>query len=140
MYHIPTQIRMKKVKNNSRTLSAQLPHDPKRSKSIESWKVILGISVVVFSLSFTVILVGLLHTTYSLYQHEVSEKNSAIRNLNYWQRVVEDHPHFPAAYYEAAVYAARLEEREKAKELLQKALTIDPNFFEAEALAKELEK
>lgn len=129
---------MKKVKNNSRTLPAILPQEAESKLSL-SWKTVTGMSILLFSFSFTLILIGLMLNTYELYKQEVAEKDSVVKNLNYWNGVVQKYPHFPAAYYEAAVYAARLEEREQAKDLLKKALMIDPNFFEAEALAKELE-
>ncbi|HRN96502.1 MAG TPA: hypothetical protein PLD54_03600 [Candidatus Levybacteria bacterium] len=117
---------MKKA-TNSRILPARLPQ-------------ILGGSALIVTLSLTVALSMLLTNVYSLYQQEIAEKNSVTEKYTYWQGIIEQYPHFPAAYYEAAVYAAQLENIQQAKSFLQKALVIDPNFFEAETLAKELEE
>ncbi len=125
MYHIPIKLCMKK--NNYRRFPDRLPQ-------------ILGIGSLVLSVSFTFALGVLLFNLFTVYKQEVVYKDSAHKNLVYWQDIVEKHPHFPIAYYEVALYSAQLENKEKAIESLQKALLIDPNFFQAEIFAKELEK
>ena len=93
----------------------------------------------IFLVSFTATLGILLNQTYQKYQSELVVRQQVKEKLIYWESVISQHPQFPVAYYEAAVYATRLSEHEKAKDFIEKALFIDPNFFEAEVLAKELE-
>ena len=125
MYHIPSKLRMKK--NNYRRFPDSLPQA-------------FGIGSLVLSLSFTVALGVLLFNLVTVYKQGIMYKDSAHKELAYWQNIVKKYPHFPAAYYEVALYSAQLENKEKARESLQKALLIDPNFFQAEVLANELEK
>lgn len=62
----------------------------------------------------------------------------AISSLSYWEEIVEKHPNFPDGYYNAALYAAMLGEREKATELLERALVLDPTFNDAKKLEEEI--
>lgn len=61
-----------------------------------------------------------------------------MRNLATWERVVEKHPTYPQAYYEAALHAARLNDTEKANEYVSKALLLNSNYEPAKQLQDTL--
>ena len=128
---------MKEVKY-SRSIRALLPQSALKHE--QQIKHALGIFICVFLLSFTLTLSSLLFNTFSEYRSTTASKNEAETKLSYWESIILSHPQFPAAYYEAAVYAIQLNKIEKAQSFLEKALQVDPNFFEAETLAKEIEK
>lgn len=117
----------------SRKFPALFPHWLRGKQGI-------GLLIVLFLGMTSLILGVLLLKTYQAYSGEKSEIDSRFQKLVYWEDVITKHPQFPAAYYEAAVYAAQLKQTEKALNFVQKALQIDPNFFEAEVLAKELQR
>lgn len=62
----------------------------------------------------------------------------ASKTLNYWEDVVRKHPNFPDGFYNAAVYAAKVRETEKALIYLDKAIRLDPTFTKAMELKKRL--
>lgn len=124
--------------NNYRTITARLPQTVKRKMSRYNLEQGLGVFVTIFMVSFTATLGWLLYTTYGDYREEMAMQQEVKEKLLYWESVIAQRPNFPAAYYEAAVYAARLSDKEKAKEFIEKALFVDPNFFEATVLAREL--
>lgn len=126
------------MRDNYRTITARLPHALKKKIITYNLEHGLGFFVVIFMMSFTVTLGILLHTTYTDYRKEIAVQDEARERLQYWESVIAQRPQFPAAYYEAAIYAARLKDKEKAKEFIKIALLVDPNFFEATVLAKEL--
>lgn len=126
--------------NYYRRISALLPQ--KYKKHLNKSKVEQGAAVFItlFSISFTITLSILFFETYQVYTSNLKIQQESKQNLTYWESIIAKYPQFPAAYYEAAVYAAQLSQNEKARNFIQKALFIDPNFFEAEVLATELEK
>lgn len=70
---------------------------------------------------------------------EMTEKRSSIKNnLSYWEEIIGKHPNVPDSYYNAAIYAATLSEKQKALEFLDKALYLDPDFEEAKRLERSL--
>lgn len=90
-----------------------------------------------------VVFIFLAYTVFVLFKTlniTVEERMREENRLSYWQAVIKRHPDFPDAYYEAAVSAAKLKEKEKALDLLQKALLLDPTFKEADIFQKQLEK
>ncbi len=60
----------------------------------------------------------------------------AVNNLDYWEKVVMDYPAFPDGYYNAAIFAGTLDQKQKALEYLDKALKLDPDFEDAKELRK----
>lgn len=116
---------MKQYLNNYRIIPARLPH-------------VLGISAILISLGLTVLLFTILHDVYTEYNYEKEQYGELEQKFSYWNSVIIKHPQFPTAYYEAAVYAHSLGEREQALKLLQQALIIDPNFSQAESLMQTI--
>jgi tetratricopeptide (TPR) repeat protein len=58
--------------------------------------------------------------------------------LKTWESIAQKFPKFKDAYFELAVLAYRLGDLEKAKEYVNKALYLDPNFEKARDLQKLL--
>ncbi len=123
----------------SRIFAAVLPQRIQTRFTRPQFMQSLGIFITVFMVSFTATLGMLFYETFKDYRANMQVQQEYQESLSYWESVIAKYPQFPAAYYEAAVYAARLSENNKAREFIDKALFIDPNFFEAEVLAKELE-
>lgn len=66
---------------------------------------------------------------------ELKEVRAAtMKELAYWENVIDEHPGSPDVYYNAAIYAGRLGEREKAIKYLRLATVLDPEFDEARIL------
>ena len=61
-----------------------------------------------------------------------------VNSLDYWEKVVMNYPAFPDGYYNAAIFAGMLGEKQKALNYLDKALKLDPDFEDAKELASQL--
>lgn len=82
---------------------------------------------------FSLISAILLHYSYGELRKNYGE---TVNKLDYWEKVVMDYPAFPDGYYNAAIFAGILGEKQKALNYLDKALKLDPDFEDA----KELEE
>ena len=67
-----------------------------------------------------------------------TEYRRVVKEFQYWESVISKHPNFPDGYYNAAIIAAQLGEKEKAVGYLDRALEFDPDFTEARELEKQL--
>lgn len=67
-------------------------------------------------------------------------KEQKIKEYKYWISVIQQHPDYPDAYYNAAVYAYELNSPHQAKMLLDTALVLDPQFTEAIVLRAKIEE
>lgn len=74
------------------------------------------------------------------YQTIQEERLKLSDNFAYWEDVAKTHPNSPDAYYNAAIYAYDLQNRQKALELLERATQLDPTFAKAIKLEKEILK
>ncbi|HVZ66816.1 MAG TPA: tetratricopeptide repeat protein [Patescibacteria group bacterium] len=73
------------------------------------------------------------------YTSMLDSKKRVQDSLSYWESVVKDHPNLTDGYYNAAVYAVELGDKNKAIGYLDKALELDPSFEKAKALESKLE-
>lgn len=122
-----------KTKKYYRIFTERLPKVKKIKKSLF---LLLGIYLILIS-SFSFWYASALYSTNkSMKQQKLKEQ----RNLLYWEQVIAKHPNYPDAFYNAAYYAARLSQKEKAIEYVQKALYFDPNFRLAEDLKGEISR
>ena len=78
--------------------------------------------------------------SYTEYKQLSNTRLEEKESLVYWERVMETHPAYPAASFEAAVYSAKTGDGEKATEYLKRALLIDPDFTEAQMFIEKLNK
>lgn len=67
-------------------------------------------------------------------------RRQTAENLTYWQQISKNHPNSPDAFYESGFYAAKLGDKKKATEYLEKALILDPEFQKAKDLIATLKK
>lgn len=88
----------------------------------------------------TLILAYVFMITFGEYRQLSQQQNENLQKLSYWEKVLSDRPQYPAAYFEAALYAAKLNQPQKAIEYLQRVLVLDPNFKEARDFAEKLGK
>lgn len=84
--------------------------------------------VLFFALLYT------LAALYSAYDTVKRERIFTLEKLHFWEEVVERHPGYPDAWYQAAVEAVRVGNRERAKVYLERALLIDAQFQKAREL------
>lgn len=75
---------------------------------------------------------------FGLYQEGSKQRQALARQLSYWEGVVEKHPNYPDAYYQAAVYAYSLGETKKALQYIEQAQQMDPLFTKAQELEKKI--
>lgn len=94
--------------------------------------------LIFFTLTLSIFLSLFVALTYLNYFEVKKEHDMALGNFRYWEQVIETHPNFTDGYYNAALYAGRLGQKEKAIELINKALVLDPMFSEAEKLKEEI--
>ena len=97
-----------------------------------------------FSLITTVLLVTIILRGYELFEgiqvlEAATTKHEDIaKEREYWQGVVMRHPGYRDAEFKLAVLSYQLGEKDKAKEYLNEALIIDPNFKEGREFAKQV--
>lgn len=68
-----------------------------------------------------------------------NEKIKVLSDLSFWEYQKEERPDYRDAYFNTAILAYRLKDFGKAKENLNQALIIDPNFEEGIEFRKFLE-
>lgn len=96
--------------------------------------------VVMISLE-TAFLVGFFSTSFLLftkYMTSEGERKTAARNLVIWEREMVKYPKYPEVYYNAALYAQRAGDRQKALEYTNASLLLNPNFEASKKLQENL--
>jgi tetratricopeptide (TPR) repeat protein len=71
-------------------------------------------------------------------QKHYSDPKDIRRLISGWEKIVEEKPNYRDGYLQLAILHYKLYENEKAKEYLDKALEIDPNYQPAQELEKLL--
>jgi len=94
--------------------------------------------LLVYSMLLTVFLSILLFYIWDQYEQYIQQKHVLTERLLYWEEVIETHANYPDAYFNAAVYAYRLKEKEKAYTYIEKSLVLDPLFLEAKQLRGQI--
>lgn len=61
-------------------------------------------------------------------------------NMKLWEGISQKYPTYRDAYFEEALFAYQLGEKQKAWDLVDQALRIDPNFAQGKAFKIFLEK
>ncbi len=71
---------------------------------------------------------------------ELKEKHAnTVGELVYWEGVVRDHPNFPDALYNAAIFSYQIGDDGKAIKYVDRAIKLDPDFTDAVEFRKKLE-
>jgi tetratricopeptide (TPR) repeat protein len=133
-----------KMKEYSRRITELLPSEQSIKLVKRGWKYLSSLTkhYVQFVLTLLILLsLALLWQLYVLssgyYQAKV-EREYATKRLEYWINIIEDHPNFPDAHFQAAAYSYALGENGKARAFLNRALYLDPEFKDAMELRKKL--
>lgn len=97
-----------------------------------------------FSFVTTFLLVSIMLRGYQLFEgiqvlHAASlQREELQKERAYWQDVAVRHPGYRDAEFKLAVVTYELGDKVKAKEYLDKAFSIDPNFEQGRAFAKQV--
>ncbi|MBP7832231.1 MAG: tetratricopeptide repeat protein [Candidatus Levybacteria bacterium] len=120
-------------KDNKRSL---LPH---YYRLITAW-VTTHILIVIIALEIVVLSIAciFLFVVYLEYTKTKIERSKQVILLETWENAIERHPTYPQAYYNAALYAARLGDSQKAVTYVEKALSLNENYEPAKQLKKLL--
>lgn len=94
--------------------------------------------ILIYSIITTVLLGLLLFYIWDAYEVSYQQKTVLEASLSYWENIIDTHPNFPDAYFNASLYAFRLENKEKAYIYIEKALILDPLFTEAKKLRTDI--
>ncbi|MCL4354314.1 tetratricopeptide repeat protein [Patescibacteria group bacterium] len=90
------------------------------------------------TLALTIILSYVSYQSYKIYEETREKRVEKLKELSYWQDILNKHPNYPDAYLKQAENYYVLGDKAKAVELLNKALLIDPNFKAASDLLNQL--
>jgi tetratricopeptide (TPR) repeat protein len=132
------------MKEYSRIITDVFPLEKSLALVKRGWKYLSSLTkhYVQFVLTLLILLsLALLWQLYVLssgyYQAKV-EREYATKRLEYWINIIEDHPNFPDAHFQAAAYSYALGDNKKAREFLDRALYLDPEFKNAMELRNKL--
>lgn len=121
-------MKKKTAKNNSRKITVPLPQDRLEKVGLEHHFLRIGL------IFLSIMLVAFSLLAVYLYIHYFNVKNkwlAARDNFSYWQEVAKLQDNSPDAYYQAAVYALQINDKQKALEDLNRAVDLDPGFEKA---------
>lgn len=69
-----------------------------------------------------------------------NEVDNAKRNYDFWKTIIRDHPDYRDGYIRAAIHAYELGLFSEAREYVEKAKSIDPNFAGIPTIEAQLKK
>lgn len=75
---------------------------------------------------------------YEIKKQETSERQKVENEYHTWKGIIAAHPDFRDAYIQASLLALTLGETSEAKQLLEQARTLDPNFTPLKRLRESL--
>ncbi|MFI5265149.1 MAG: hypothetical protein ACHQT7_00175 [Candidatus Levyibacteriota bacterium] len=94
---------------------------------------LLALEAILF-LSFLVTSFFLL-SKYLLFEEK---RASALKELVFWEKEITKYPTYPEVYYNAALYAETVGDRERALEYVNKSLLLNPTFEASKNLQRSL--
>ena len=132
---IPAIIRGKskaELPQNYRRITAKISkHLKKHAQKYLVSALILEVILFVFLASFCTYL-------YLAYKQKQAKRVGELKRLVFWEEQSVKFPNYPEAYYNSAVHAFRLGDREKAAEYINKSLEVNPDFEPARKLRNEV--
>lgn len=120
--------------NNFRLITENIKKSQNELKKV-------GIGFVFLALTSLILLTGI--DLYRSYQKkvEIENKNKVLNSqVKYWQDLVSKDKGYRDGYFMLSVLEYQLKDLSKAKEYLEKAIEIDPNFMPASDLQKVLDR
>lgn len=94
-------------------------------------------ALIYFSL-FLLLLIPVTVLTYLKYTQVFGQRERILEKLTYWEEVVRKYPNYPDGYYNAAIFAYVLKDKEKARVYVEKAIKLDSGFKQAKQLSRQL--
>lgn len=95
---------------------------------------------VLFGLGFIVFLGILITQAHQKWTNTQEIRRREEKKLEWYEGILRKYKDFPDAYYNAALHAAKLGKKEKARGYIKKALEYDPGFTKAEELKQAIEE
>lgn len=134
-----------KFKNTKKVIkkgkSEKHPKSPKNYRIIpESWNK----DEIAFFAGAVFILIAIIAVTYDLFVNLRQENNLANKKIEltrqelFWKDQVKTHPDFRDAFFSLALVEYQLNNLEDARNNLEKAMMLDPNFKEGKDLEEKL--
>lgn len=128
----------------SRIFTDLFPRHLNRAVKIVQKEVIASTKATKYHLLLSMVLLNIILAValFMTYDHvlQLEQQQEEVKlRLQYWEDVVGKHPNYPDAYYNAAVYSLRIEDRDRAAQYLEKALEYDPYFVKALELKRDIE-
>lgn len=90
-----------------------------------------------------IFLISFLITGFILFKKYIlleEKRTLALKALFFWEKEFSKHPTYPEAYYNAALYAETVGDKQKALEYVEKSRLLDPNFEASKKLQQKLMK
>lgn len=138
-----------KKSSNSRKFSVHFPNSIKKSSApYRKWLIkhhkqlekrvvaFILVILVTFSCVLIFVFVELLDQYQALQEEQASMKNELV----YWEQAIATVPNSPDLYFQAAVVAFQLGDKNRASDYVVKALQLDPNFEHAKQLQEKILK
>ncbi len=110
------------------------------SRLIKFIKGKLESAAILYLILILCVLLLFLFLTIEKYISVVNVRMQTLAQLRYWKNVIKMHPNYTDAYYEAAVYDARLGQTTEAILEINHMLELDPGSQIAQHLKGEIEK
>ncbi len=112
-----------------------------KAKYPRIYRIITDLRIYVWITSFFLLVaVGFAASDLVLHLQQKQEREKqyeAIRqNITHWEELASKYPYSRDIYFRLAVWEYQLGDKQKAKEYVQKVLTLDPNFTEARNVEK----
>ena len=67
-----------------------------------------------------------------------NERSELRQEIGYWEQIIIKHPDYRDGYFKLALLEYQLGEKDKARQYVEKTLTIDPNYQPAIAFQKKI--
>ncbi|OGH02903.1 MAG: hypothetical protein A2798_00545 [Candidatus Levybacteria bacterium RIFCSPHIGHO2_01_FULL_37_17] len=122
----------------SKSLNPQLPKNYRR---ITEKGILLLVLISILSLIIFISLVSVqAYDDFQKYLVISKERQNFYEKLNFWSSILDKYPGYSDASFNISLLYFQLNQLDKARIYLEKTLSFDPNYPQAEKLEKELEK
>lgn len=118
------------------SMKLALPHNYRKITAAKWYLLVL---VVLEGILLASLLGGVVFLFF-VYSQLQAQREKDLKMLATWEHLITKYPNYPEVYYNAAFYGARVGDREKALQYVEKSLRLNPNFTPSSVLQKELGK
>lgn len=106
------------------------------------FKILKKMTIIFVFAAIIIFIIGIsydLYRNFALNQQIQLQRQKLNREINLWESFLEKYKNYKEVYFQIAAREYELKNFDKAKQYLQKAFLIDPNYEEGLRLQKELE-